>query len=727
MDKLQKAERREELKLSMMLQAAQRWNGSVRQGFKSSESGDRAINVIRIKNHTLREAIRSRRGMTELFNDLSRVEEAQINTWDAENLPPHSKAALAGLPVARIIDANTDGVPKGFGTGFLISDDLFITNCHVFPDIDYATECQANFSYEYNSTGTLQPGIIFNLQPERFFISEPSLDFAIIAISNVAVDGSTQLSRFGCIQLIETSGKIIKGDDLNIIQYPLGGHKQYACKQNQVTQLFDEAGFVQYITDTARASSGSPCFNKFWELAALHHCAIPEVINKKIIDRNGNPWNGRDEEEIRWVANEGISISKIVDFLRINRRTFPTGNLSYLDKLLGTVGDPLFNETDALVRENKINIPPITDNKNAPTMNTYNFNFYGTTNLYFGVPAPSSAAVLVQAEKPVTPRPGEEADAIKFDEDYDSRNELGYDEEFLEGIKLALPKVTDADVRKDLYKEDGDVLVLNYYNYSLVMNKKRRFCHWTAVNVNYDPSVRSKKSREEFGRDTWRRDPRVGDNYQVIGTELYAPAKRVEQGHIVRRDDACWGDTAKFIEFANSDTFHYTNCTPQLEPFNRANPRKSEGYEGIHGIWGALEEHIKKELKNVDNKAVIFAGPYLSSADPNIDYVGDGKIKTPMKFWKVVCVTDESGKLFSYGFWLDQKDVWDQFGPGIETLDFRKFKKQQIRISEITKKTKVEFDNKVYDTDILKNNNFNEADEGALSYTEVANIQLRPK
>jgi endonuclease G len=641
------------------------------------------------------------------------------------NRPPHSKAELAGKPVARILDANSEGAKKGFGSGFLISENLFMTNFHVFPDIDYAEECLANFNYEYDAAGNLKDGSSFKLEPGTFFLNDPNLDFAIVAIAKLSEDKLVSTADIGFIQMIETPGKVIKGDDINIIQYPLGGNKQYACKQNHVVQIFDDLGYIQYITDTAKASSGSPCYNKFWELAALHHCAIPEVKDKKIVDTAGNPWNGRDQDDIRWVANEGISISKIVAYLKMNAATFPMKNIQLLDRVLGTVRDPLFNES----------AKPITNLIDARANETndmanFTFNFYGPTTINIG--STKSAQGIEKVIEPVlTPakRPGEEASAIKFDEDYDSRNELGYQESFLEGFDLAEPKVNDVDKLKELHHEDGEPYVFKYYNYSLVMNKKRRFCMWTAVNVNYDKNVRSTKSREDFGRDTWRRDPRLADNLQVIGTELYAPAKRVEQGHIVRREDACWGESAEFIEFANSDTFHYTNCTPQLEPFNRANPRKSQGYEGIHGIWGALEEHIKTVLKNVDNKAVIFAGPYLSAADPSPAFVDNNKIKIPMKFWKVVCVLDEGGKLFSYGFWLDQKDVYDQFGTGVgeEALDFRKFKKQQIRISEITEKTKVVFDDKIYNTDVLKNNAFNESDGNAVSYSEVNEIQVLPK
>ena len=723
-------EERLALKREAMLEAAQRWEQALETGFKRIESVDRPIRDLRQINYARRESMRSQKGLTEVVEELRRVEEAQIDTWDAENRPPHSKAALLGKPVCRILET-TDGANRGFGTGFLISDHLLMTNHHVFPDYDMALDCEANFGYEYTEAGTLSQGVRFDILPDKFFVKCKELDFAIVGIEQKASSGNASVADLGCIPLIETPGKVIKGEDINIIQYPLGGYKQYAYKQNQVIEIFDGPGFIQYITDTAKASSGSPCFNRSWELAALHHCAIPKVVGGKIMTKAGTEWDERDEDEVAWVSNEGISISKIVEYLKANLNQFTTNNLKYLQELLRSVDDPLFKEGG----QEEVKMPPqaneriIIPQSNNKAMSQFSFYFQGSTviNIYAtsdGRPSEIVPQVPNQAAEG-SKMLVDEAPAIRFDEDYENREEKGYKADFLEGYEISEPSVEESRL-KDLYSEDGEPYVAKYYNYSLVMNKKRRFCMWTAANVNYDPEVRSKKSRTAFGRDKWRPDPRIPDKYQVTGKELYDPATRVEQGHIVRRDDTCWGEDALSIEYANSDTFHYTNCTPQLEPFNRANPRPKEGYEGIHGIWGALEEHIKKELKNVDNRAIIFAGPYLSQKDPLEDF-GMGKIKYPLKFWKVVCILDEEGKLFSYGFWLDQTDVVREFGLGLERLDFRSFKKQQMPIKEISRRTGVYFDEQVYASDAIKFNQFNESGRKGIPYQDVSEIQVRPE
>ena len=120
-------------------------------------------------------------------------------------------------------------------------------------------------------------------------------------------------------------------------------------------------------------------------------------------------------------------------------------------------------------------------------------------------------------------------------------------------------------------------LVLKYHHYSLVMNANRRLQMWSAVNVDYTPSKR-RKERKEFGTDTWIPDPRIAGEDQIQDQELYDPAKKFDRGHIVRRDDTAWGNTAEEEILANSDSFHFTNSTPQHEQFNRAE-------FGFHGLW----------------------------------------------------------------------------------------------------------------------------------------------
>src|SRR5262249_22643308 len=69
-------------------------------------------------------------------------------------------------------------------------------------------------------------------------------------------------------------------------------------------------------TDTLPGSSGSPAFNKDWEVVALHHSGVPEVKNGRIMTIRQTVWTkGMPDAEIHWVANEGVRISAICEAL----------------------------------------------------------------------------------------------------------------------------------------------------------------------------------------------------------------------------------------------------------------------------------------------------------------------------------------------------------------------------------------------------------------------------
>jgi endonuclease G len=218
---------------------------------------------------------------------------------------------------------------------------------------------------------------------------------------------------------------------------------------------------------------------------------------------------------------------------------------------------------------------------------------------------------------------------------------------------------------------------------------------WAAVNADYHPSKRRKK-REEFGTDTWIPDPRIAGKYQIEDQELYEPAGKFDRGHIVRRDDTAWGDTANEEVFANSDSFHWTNCTPQHEQFNRA-------IYGFHGLWGELENHIQSQATNAGNKLSILAGPILDDAN-DIDFdFGGGPVKIPKRFWKVLCAAEKNGagaaKLRTYGFILDQSPAIDKYG--IERIDLGTFTTYQVPLKTIATNAGVTFAKVVMDADVL--------------------------
>jgi V8-like Glu-specific endopeptidase len=60
------------------------------------------------------------------------------------------------------------------------------------------------------------------------------------------------------------------------VQHPAAEPMQLAIDTQAIIKLNGNATRVQYRTNTLAGSSGSPCFNKDWELVALHHSGDPQ-------------------------------------------------------------------------------------------------------------------------------------------------------------------------------------------------------------------------------------------------------------------------------------------------------------------------------------------------------------------------------------------------------------------------------------------------------------------
>ncbi|HKB43528.1 MAG TPA: DNA/RNA non-specific endonuclease, partial [Chitinophagaceae bacterium] len=648
-----------------------------------------------------------------------------IKENDLKELAPNELARIAGKPVARIENIPAAGLQaEGFATGFLVSPNLLMTNNHVFPDSNSAKDCAANFLYERTSAG-ISAGFQFFIDPAKFFYTNKNLDFSLVYVEPVSLDNKFSLTGFGFLRMISTPGKILVGQPINIIQHPSGGIKQYAYQNNTVVDILNLEHFIHYTTDTEKGSSGSPCYNTAWDLAALHHSGVPLVIDGKIINDHGQPWDEKNQgdDEIQWIANEGISISAIVSFLKtIQLNKPPQQNL--LDVLIRTTNDPLLTGSPVSA-PNPIPVPSTNNesfnNLNSTDMSSITMNFTGPTNIFIGEASGKTVAAIAVAPAVAANANGFTKSLTEkkqnFDPDYDHRP--GYDRNFLSGHPLDLPEVISS--RQDemfLDFSSNKPYVLRYHNYSLIMNKKRRLTMWTASNVDYNPDKKSTRDRSEFGGEDWTVDPRIPAKYQIVDEEFYKPAKKIDRGHIVRREDNCWGDSELEIEYANADSYHWTNCTQQHQSFNR------DAF-GEHGLWGMLENRVQQQLILADGRATILAGPVLDNVNDPVAIINGVNIQYPLKFWKIIVAVDEQEGPVSYGFILDQSDVINDQGIGLERLDFSTFKAQQATIHAISSLTGVVFDKAVYDTDALNTGDVGR--EGLRTFRNVNEILFKRK
>jgi endonuclease G len=620
-------------------------------------------------------------------------------TLDWTPFAPSEGARKAGRPVARVVMLGGPGTqPEGFATSFLISSRLLMTNHHVFPTRADAAGTGANFLFEQNERG-VGTGTIFEIDANAFYATDEQLDFAIVAVKPRSLNGM-QLVDFGCIPLIEATSKILIGQPINIIQHPEGGQKQYAIKENRLVDLLD-GGFLHYETDTLRGSSGSPAFSANWQLVGLHHASIPEMVGDKIVTIGGGTWDdSMPDDSIHWIANEGARVSAVVKRLG-EMRMEDSDKQALLNDVLSNTTDPADEITSEMARPSARPTARVIGGGGGNNQ----FNISGPVTIHIYAPktdgestpaqvaAPAEAAKVVAVEK-----------VIRFDSNYRSRE--GYDPKFLNpddpNFAVPTPTVSEERQRELLKDKSGKPRVLKYHHFELVMNEDRYLQMWSAVNVDYNPELKAKGDRKSFGSDKWIPDPRIPGEIQIQDPEFYKPAGNIDRGHIVRREDNAWGANDEEIEFANSDTFHWTNCTPQHEAFNQSTPGKNDPtYKGMKGLWGDFENYVQKSLNGEDARACILAGPVLSGKDPSKDF-GYGPVKYPLQFWKVIAVpvsTDGEARLTVYGFILSQQDVVNRFG--IETFRAGPFRKYQASLAAITRVTGVIFHDKLHKADVL--------------------------
>ncbi len=310
-------------------------------------------------------------------------------------------------------------------------------------------------------------------------------------------------------------------------------------------------------------------------------------------------------------------------------------------------------------------------------------------------PAPPPAAPPASPPAPA-PKPPAEAivfEALNFDTQYSDRR--GYDENFL-GRDFAADMPTIAQGHADDIAPllHGNKKVLHYHHYSAMVHAKRRMPVLTACNVDYRSASRDKRDRKAFGKDEWIFDKRMDEKYQ-IPQGFYDRWKKIDYGHLVRREDNCWGSSAQEIEFSNADTFHMTNCTPQHEDFNRA-------VFQYHGLWGEVENFIAKQASTDRTIArlSIFAGPIFNDAKDLHCRDEAGLILVPLAFWKVVVAPTSAGVLRAYGFVLSQEQNLAD-APPFEDFVPTKFKHEQTSLAKIEAQTIIRFSKALKDADIM--------------------------
>ncbi|WAP67710.1 DNA/RNA non-specific endonuclease [Jiella pelagia] len=552
------------------------------------------------------------------------------------------------------------------------------------------------------------PGQIFTLEPDRLFYADETLDFAVVAVATVS-SGGIPLSGFGYLPLVGETGKIRIGQSVNIVQHPAGERKQVVFRESNLSNLPKTPDTIaQYTGDTKRGSSGSPVFSDRWEVIALHHAGVPDVDGSgNWLTVDGSVWNRAADPDmltVKWVANEGIRISRIVAHLRsVAEANMASGSehadllASVLDVGARAAEDGLFPATPPIsaTPANPANATPVSESQGyAATGPSIAHGMRGPNpaprdpgldRLALSTPSVGALASIHVGEGnrlkvPLTislsfgaPEGGgsaaasDQASERRRPEEYAERR--GFDRNFLcQPVDMPVPQNTiAADVAAMTGSSD---IELKYDHFSVLMSKSRRLAYVSAGNYDRDAPFHAPR------RAPWCFDPRLAEDLQA-GDVFYAD-NDLDRGHLFRRADGGWGMSDAEARRASADTFHWTNIAPQHFVFNQGNR------DTLLSLWGQLETHLSEEVNANDGRMSVMNGPIFQRADP----LHRG-LAVPQAFFKIAVICGPDRHLRAYAFVVGQESLLGNLPR--EALNVGRFAVFQIKLRDLETRTGLDF------------------------------------
>jgi endonuclease G len=673
---------------------------------------DRKLGDGPIKMTVVQKQLRQRQLLAETDDTMAAQIglERIIQGNDLDSINYLAKGTLASHPVCRIQLKDARSNLIGYATGFLIGPGVLATNHHVFGKPADAVNSIADFDYELDVAGMEREAVRFAFEPGKLFYTNDKLDYSIVAVAGTSQSGGRSLSDWGWLPLSGEPGKGDPGEYLTIIQHPGGQTKQVCVRENKLLKYAGD--FVWYNTDTTAGSSGSPAFNRFWQVIALHHSGVPDKDSKgNTLTKDGKIWDASmDESSIKWIANEGIRVSAIVADLKVAVGSHPLVRPVLDQPSLPAPPPPPAPEKAALLASAAVygNEPWIEQSGDVTSL-VVPFRIpmalvrKGLPTVTIPEPRPAPPAIGPIGGMRIGTTNGLPMEAVHIDQTT-LGSRPGYKANFIGSGKLSvpLPKVPSSLKSKiATLTDNSSQSELKYFNYSVVMNKERKLAFFSCVNI--DGGQQQDVGKREG--DSWKRDPRIDDNFQ-IGDEFYRKQATLEadrtanpfdRGHLVRRLDATWGGTVAEAKEHGDDSFHFTNCSPQFFSFNQGKQ-----------LWAGLEDYTRDVLLKDEEKGIVMNGPVFDGPDADDDKLPDpsgpshrdpsfGGVRIPKYFWKILITKGDSG-LKAAAFLMSQRNLILGIDRIQEADILEKFSEEDVRVfqvsmADVTKLTKLDFGN----------------------------------
>ena len=593
--------------------------------------------------------------------------DAESEIWRQRLIDAREHLVRGIQAVGRIEVANHPRF-EWLGTGWLISDDVVITNRHVAHE--FGRRNGSGFVFRQGSgRRPMTAAIDFLEEFDRF----DSLEFNLRRILHIEDDGGPDIAL---LQIEPVKGTNLAApialstreareeQQVAVIGYPA---KDSRIPDQQLMQdIFGD------VFDKKRLAPGQISGSD--EDALLHDCSTlggnsgSVVLDLETGEAVGLHFAGRFLE-----ANFAVPASLVADRLQRLGRGAParvstiesgprTARPSHSSLPAKTLQSRAGGAAQATTATTTTTASVATLNLSIPIRVTVEVG----TPVADGPPKTAAQARPSRPRKPAPPPAVEDDDELLLvtearAEDYADRP--GYDPAFLgKKLRVPLPELSE-ELQEDVltFEVDGETEhELRYQHFSVVMNAARRMCFFSAVNIDGKQSRRSK-------RVAWRFDPRIPEEMQIL-KECYGNAPKFSRGHMTRREDPVWGPEDE-AELGNADSMHATNAVPQMQVFNA-------------GIWLGLEDYALDNAREDDMRISVFTGPFLRDDDPEMFGV-----QIPRSFWKVIAfIHDETGELSATGYTMSQEDFL-----GEEEHVFGRHETAQVPISFIEQQAGLSF------------------------------------